>query len=302
MGFFFHDERTKGRKHGNTWEFYASRELIHVSCCLLANGKWSLNEDGISYWKWWFSYWNWLVYGRITLLSVFVWFTFPIFRFTFGLNMLKTAFKSSLREVKGVFRLFNRRKQPFHESFEWSKRPSVSRICKPFPWPPIHVHHMSNPPPKKKQLQGTQYVQDFYLFFLTFFCFTAQKIIKRTNQQHHLKAPPPPSPNTLVFHDCIATHRHDDLDTFVTSVTLEFSRRPLKKTWVFTKKTIFWIKKFESSKIGHYYCNSLWLPECLVIFNIKIYQAYEHIIDMCLGWEGWHILNRKSLYGFALNN
>ncbi len=38
------------------------------------------------------------------------------------------------------------------------------------------------------------------------------------------------------------------------------------------------------------------------MFNIKIYQAYEQIVDMWLRWEGWHSLNSKSLYGFALND
>ena len=166
------------------------------------------------------------------------------------------------------------------------------------PHPSLIKPFMSNPPPKKKNNFKVPNMFKTFTFFFIFACFTAQK----TSNEQTNNTTSRPSPNTLVFHDCIATHRHDDLDTFVTSVTLEFSRRPLTKTWVFTKKTIFWIKKFESSKIGHYYCNSLWLPECLVIFNIKIYQAYEHIIDMCLGWEGWHILNRKSQYGFALNN
>ena len=37
---------TKGRKAAKNLGIYASRELIHVSCCLLADGKWGpLNED-----------------------------------------------------------------------------------------------------------------------------------------------------------------------------------------------------------------------------------------------------------------
>lgn len=167
--------------------------------------------------------------------------------------MLKTAIKSSLKEVEGVFRLFNSRKDLFMNHLSGPKGPQFPESANLF-----HDHRfisinyktiqISTSPPKKNTTSRHPICSGPSPFCLSlFFWFTAQRIIKQTNQQHHLKAPRPPSPNTLVFHDCIATHRHDDLDTFVTSVTLESSRRPLKKKHGFSRKR----RSFELRNLNH---------------------------------------------------
>ena len=150
---------------------------------------------------------------------------------------------------------------------------------KPFKFPP--------PPQKKHNFKAPNLFRTFTFLSLTFFLVHCTK----NNQTNKPTTPPQGTPSTIAKHAGFSRlHRHTSSrwPWHVCHICYPgiFKATIKKKPWVFTKKTIFWIKKFESSKIGHYYCNSLWLPECLVILNIKIYQAYEHY---------WHVFGVGGL-------
>ena len=118
---------------------------------------------------------------------IFVWFTFPIFRFTFGLDMLKTAFKSSLREVEGVFRLFNSRKDLFMNHLSGPKGPQFPESANLFHdhrstsinYKTIHVQ--PQPPPQKKTTSRYPIFSRLSPFF--FFHFFASLHKKSSNEQ-----------------------------------------------------------------------------------------------------------------------
>ena len=87
---------------------------------------------------------------------------------------LKQLSKVLLREVEGFFRLFNSRKDLFMNHLSGPKGPQFPESANLF-----HDHRstsityktiqISTSLPKKTQLQSTQYVQDFHLFFSHFF-------------------------------------------------------------------------------------------------------------------------------------
>ena len=161
--------------------------------------------------------------------------------------MLTTAFKRSLREVEHVFRLSIAEKA-FNESLEWSKRPSVSRICKPFPSPPIITSinyktiHIStpHPPPKKKKPSRYPIFSGLSPFCsLLFVRCTKKSSNKQTNQQHPLRAPPPLLPNTLFFRDGLFTIASPHIATMTLtrlSHLLPWNSKSTIKNKVFTKK------------------------------------------------------------------